>query len=278
MAVKKGCFWPNCPEIVEGASNAFCEKHRKRKQKTFAQRVREVSQREQKFYNCTLWTNTSRGFRARHPNCRECAKRGIDTFGQEVDHIIPLKMAWHLRLEPRNMQTLCKSCHGIKRSIEAKMYSSQDEAGKCIIVSGPPACGKSTFVKNRYKKGDLILDLDILYSAISLQPLHVRPNEKVLIGYALAAREAIIEKAILDGGNRPNFWFIIGAPDPIERKRFQELFKADVYVLAIPKEVCLKRLADRRDGRYERMKEVTADWWHQYEPRYETETTLTEND
>lgn len=276
MPVKKGCFWPNCPEIVVG-ERAYCETHRKRKVKKASDLAREVSEREHKFYRSALWTNTTKGFRTRNPNCRLCFNNGLDVFAHEVDHIIPLKKAWHLRLDPHNLQSLCRSCHAKKRSMEAKMYSEEKNAGKCTIVSGPPASGKSTFVKNNYRPGDLVLDLDIIYSAISLQPLHNRPNEKALIRYALAARQAIIETAVLDGGNRPNFWFIVGAPDPIERKRLQELFNAEVIVFAIPKEICYRRLDQRGIGNVPKMKQVTADWWHHFEPRHEFETIITEN-
>lgn len=273
MPAKKGCFYPRCPEIITEGS--YCDKHKKKQQKAGATRAREVNEREQKFYNSTLWFNTSRGFRARHPNCRECAKKGLDVFAEEVDHIIPLKVAWHLRLTPSNLQSLCRSCHARKRAEEAKMYEA-GTPGKTVIVCGPPGSGKTTFVEQRFRAGDLILDLDRLYSAISFQPLHKRPNEQVLLGYALAARDSIIEKAVLAGSRRPNFWFIVGAPDPIERKRFQEIFKAEVVVLAVSKEECLRRIEKANRGNIDKMREVIAEWWYNYEPRHEFETVYSE--
>lgn len=153
------------------------------------------------------------------------------------------------------------------------MYEDGDP-GKTVIVSGPPGSGKTTYVLDRMRPGDLVLDLDRLFAAISFQDLYQRKNEQVLLGYALAARDGIIEKAVLAGGRRPNFWFIVGAPDPIERRRFQEIFKAEVVVLAVPKEVCVARLskAKERQHNIDKMREVIAEWWFNFEPRHEFET------
>lgn len=154
------------------------------------------------------------------------------------------------------------------------MYEDKGEPGKTVIVSGPPGSGKTTYVVDRMRKGDLVLDLDRLFAAISFQDLYQRKNEQVLLGYALAARDGIIERAALAGSGRPNFWFIIGAPDPIERARFQEIFKAEVVVLAVPKEVCIARISQAKDRQHnvDKMRQVIADWWFRYEPRHESET------
>lgn len=42
----------------------------------------------------------------RHPNCRICGAPG-----EEVDHITPRRVAPERRLDPTNLQTLCKPCH-----------------------------------------------------------------------------------------------------------------------------------------------------------------------
>lgn len=155
------------------------------------------------------------------------------------------------------------------------MYEDDGKPGECNIVCGPPGSGKTTFVSARMQPGDLVLDLDRLFAAISFQPLYGRINEKNLLGYALAARDGIIDKAILHGSRRPNFWFIVGGASPSERQRWQEIFQAKVHVLAIPQSVCVQRLeaSGERKHQVSRMKEVIANWWHEYEPRHEFETT-----
>jgi 5-methylcytosine-specific restriction endonuclease McrA len=40
------------------------------------------------------------------PWCTRCGARGVD-----VDHIVTIARAPHLRLEPSNLRTFCHSCH-----------------------------------------------------------------------------------------------------------------------------------------------------------------------
>ncbi len=45
--------------------------------------------------------------------CRRCAARGVTTAVQEVDHVIPINRGG-ARLDPANLQSLCRSCHRSK--------------------------------------------------------------------------------------------------------------------------------------------------------------------
>ena len=53
--------------------------------------------------------------RARHlalePDCRNCAAHGQHRRAQIVDHIEPIRRAPERRLDPSNLQSLCRSCH-----------------------------------------------------------------------------------------------------------------------------------------------------------------------
>lgn len=46
-----------------------------------------------------------------HPNCKQCGKHAR---GAHVDHIRAHRGDDALRLDPRNLQTLCHSCHSKK--------------------------------------------------------------------------------------------------------------------------------------------------------------------
>lgn len=53
-----------------------------------------------------------------HPWCCRCGERA-----EEVDHIVPRSIAPERRLDPSNLQSLCKSCHsGAKQSEERRTY------------------------------------------------------------------------------------------------------------------------------------------------------------
>lgn len=58
---------------------------------------------------------------AAHPWCRRCGSRAV-----EVDHIVPRREAPERRLDPTNLQSLCKPCHsGAKQREERHLYKDQ---------------------------------------------------------------------------------------------------------------------------------------------------------
>ena len=91
------------------------------------------------------------------------------------------------------------------------------------VVLGPPGSGKTTYVLEHKHRGDLILDLDAIYSALSGLGMHDNPKE--LLGYVIAARDGILMKL-----HRPSecrrAWLI--TIDPVMAERWQRQYKADV--------------------------------------------------
>ena len=48
---------------------------------------------------------------AAHPWCAMCLKAGQHVPAADVDHILPIAVAPHLRLDPSNLQSLCQHHH-----------------------------------------------------------------------------------------------------------------------------------------------------------------------
>ena len=49
------------------------------------------------------------------PFCAWCESRGVLEFGRLiVDHVLPVHVRPDLRLDPLNLQTLCRGCHRTK--------------------------------------------------------------------------------------------------------------------------------------------------------------------
>jgi len=61
------------------------------------------------------WQQLRARFIQEHPCCAECQRRGITTAASEVHHVIPIAEAPWLRLEWKNLMSLCVPCH---RAIE----------------------------------------------------------------------------------------------------------------------------------------------------------------
>ena len=61
------------------------------------------------------WRKLRRWYLARHPLCEHCLTRGITKPAQDVDHKQPFAgKRDRLRLDPNNLQALCRACHNVK--------------------------------------------------------------------------------------------------------------------------------------------------------------------
>jgi 5-methylcytosine-specific restriction enzyme A len=62
----------------------------------------------------STWQRLRDAHLAAHPYCQHCFEKGLSVPGQVVDHIVAFKGNEALRLDPTNLMTLCKVCHGRK--------------------------------------------------------------------------------------------------------------------------------------------------------------------
>lgn len=60
------------------------------------------------------WRKLSERFRANNPLCQRCEEMGLVTPSEHVHHIVPIREATELRLEPKNLRALCMECHEIE--------------------------------------------------------------------------------------------------------------------------------------------------------------------
>jgi len=61
-----------------------------------------------------------------------------------------------------------------------------------VVICGPAGSGKSTHVREEAKPGDLIVDVDLIYAALSgLELFHKPPG---LLPFFCAARDAIVNR------------------------------------------------------------------------------------
>lgn len=64
-------------------------------------------------YHTSRWTRLSRAFRAEHPLCAECLRKGIIKEAEVVDHIIPWPVCKDF-YDRSNLQSLCAECNRLK--------------------------------------------------------------------------------------------------------------------------------------------------------------------
>lgn len=123
-----------------------------------------------------------------------------------------------------------------------------------IVVIGPPGSGKSTYVRERMKYGELVVDVDELFRALTLRPLWDHPP--MAINAVLTVRDYVIE-------NYEPAWVISTNAGRDYREGMREKYGAEVVVMETPAEVCLARIeADGREGEWG---ERVTRWWAEYE-------------
>ena len=250
-----------------------------------------------RIYSSKPWRNLRDAVLSENPLCVHCKEQGRVTAAQEVDHIEPITHGgdpW----DWDNLQPLCKSCHS-RKTLNEKRHGNTYVGGcgpdgwptdprhpanggdgnlsreyrervrppdlkpsriPLEIVCGPPGGGKSTYVRDRAGKDDLVIDLDAIMSSLSGLPEHMTSRKH--LRPALERRNALLRGLSTDTIHGKAY-FIVSAPDPAERRWWQDRLGGTVVVIAPPPHECHARIRidPARHGLTDRMCEKATAWW-----------------
>lgn len=210
-----------------------------------------------------------------------CQKTGVLLTGKYpapdsavVDHKIPHRGDPALFWDESNLQAVSKKYHdSIKQAIEkadqvAAIHPKwlRPSTIPLTIVCGPPASGKSTYVKQEAGPNDLIIDLDVIASEISGEPLHGWDRDRWL-NAALFRRNDILGDLSRPSQYRAA-WLIVSEPKAKHREWWQHTLKPqEIIVLETPEAMCIAN-AQREGGRdQKRTADAIVRWWFEYDPR-----------
>ncbi len=151
------------------------------------------------------------------PICRMCRSKGRTTPANEVDHIDgdPNNHA------PNNLQALCSRCHTVKSMRETRnsplpvaLYPDWlRPIPNCHVVIGPPASGKTTYVREHAREGDRVIDLDeIQHELFGVRWSPRQEHWRV----AMRERNARLRDAARAGVGRT--WVVLAEPIVSKRK------------------------------------------------------------
>jgi 5-methylcytosine-specific restriction enzyme A len=121
----KPCATIRCSNLT---IDRYCEEHKEIQVKYQADRYKHYDRtsRDKKaaaFYNSKEWERTRQQALIRDNGlCLSCLMNKEITMADMVDHIVPIKIAWHLRTNLNNLQSLCNACHRAKTEADKRKY------------------------------------------------------------------------------------------------------------------------------------------------------------
>lgn len=137
------------------------------------------------------------------------------------------------------------------------------------IVCGPPGSGKTTYVLKEKHRGDVIIDLDLLFQAVTGLPMYDRPE--ALLGFVIDLKRAAIEQAVFFHTKNmiSNVWIITGGAKAEDRCEIARYYRADhVYVLNPSTDECVRRISldTRRNSKLVHWRKIVQKWKREFQP------------
>lgn len=159
-----------------------------------------------------------------------------------------------ISLNPDKVEIICLNCH----NKEHRRFGYQK---RVYIVWGSPLSGKTSAVRDMMRYGDIVLDIDRLWSAITMQPEYNKPDNVRFNIFAL--RDNLIDQIKTRHGQWYDAYIVGGYPDKYERERIAKSLGAELIFCESTKQDCFERR--RTSGRPEKWDQYINDWWETYE-------------
>jgi hypothetical protein len=184
------------------------------------------------------------------PLCRHCDAKGVVRLATVPDHITPLGLGGADTED--NIQCLCDEHHALKTATENVSTRGaanhpdwlEPSAVPVTIVCGPPCAGKTTYISERARPYDLVIDIDAI--AKSIEPTYTHWTgrlSKDLLDRSIRARNAMLGS--LKRRSEGAAWFIVSAPTKAERDWWQRKLGGQVVLLNPGAEECKRRAVTR---------------------------------
>lgn len=216
------------------------------------------------FYTSRRWHDFRIALIAeRGPRCQKCGRIITDPLDLIAHHKEELSTDNYLdanvSLNPDNVILVCHSCHD-----EIHERFGHKPERKVYIVYGSPLSGKSSFVRNQMKRGDLMIDMDALYAAVSGLPAYDKPNN--LYQNVMAMHNVLIDNVKTRYGKWNNCFIVGGYPEKRKREALADELGAELVYCEATKEECLVRLMgdEARRTRRDEWRGFIDTWFEKY--------------
>lgn len=216
------------------------------------------------FYDSDIWENFRKNLILERSNdngvkCKKCNKHIVESKKIILHHVEELTLKnvnnYNISLNPENIEIICFDCHNKEHKRFGFGNKHLEKRHKGIyIVYGAPLAGKKTYVEENMSRGDIIIDMDLLFQAVSLMPLYDKPDNLKLNVFAL--RNLLIDNIKCRYGMFNSAWIIGGFSNRFDREKLAKELGAELIFIQAEIHDCKKRLEHCPDYR----REHRAEW------------------
>jgi len=243
------------------------------------------SEEWQRWYKLGRWVRLRQVQLIKQPLCEECKRqtpRRITAAGV-VHHIIPHRGNADLFWDGDNLESVCKQCHDSSIQSRERMSAIVRSGSislarpewfshaycKVNIVCGPPAAGKSTYVKQHAGERDRV----ICFDEIAQRRYSRRAGERPLLSSSMI-NDTLRERNLLiadlmhpSAAGIGTAWIILTEPRGEARRWWCAKLNAQSIVLLTSAQVCHARIdhdAQQGDRRVASAHSFVDQWWMIY--------------
>ena len=134
------------------------------------------------------------------------------------------------------------------------------------VVCGPPGSGKTSYVMQQKLWGDLIIDTDLIFQALTWLPPYEKPD--YLVSLVFSVRDFVLSRIKLTENRWANNCLIMSGARAQERANMAGSFNAQVLVIEAPAADCLLHIGrdKRRKDKVQLWIPLVQKWWAEYQP------------
>ena len=218
------------------------------------------------FYQTKTWIKLTKIIRQERINnqgeiiCEFCKKPIVKSYDCICHHKIELTEDnvndFNISLNKENIELVHHRCHNLIHEKFKKPHQN------VYIVYGSPLSGKNTFVKNNMLKGDLVVDLDLIWQSITMQDKYTKPYQ--VKQFVFKIRDLLIDGIKYRLGDWTNAYIIGGYPFKTDRERLIKELNAKEVFMECTKEECYERLINDKEREFESYKKHIDKWFEDY--------------
>jgi hypothetical protein len=216
------------------------------------------------FYASERWGKFRAQLIAKRGNkCEKCGKiiaKSIDIIGHHEIELTPENcLDTTISLNPSLVKLICRSCHDEEHNRFCKLQSR-----KVFIVYGSPLSGKREYVNQNIRRGDLVVDIDSIYSAVSFLPSFDKPDS--LFSNIIGVHNLLIDNIKTRYGKWGSAWVIGGYADKYKREKLADDLGAELVFCDVSQDECLRRLEmdERLQYRKDEWRSYIEKWFREY--------------